>query len=196
MIDVLLFHHAQGRTSGITAFAGELEKAGHTVHVPDLYDGRVFEDLESGVGYAQEVGFDDIVERGAAAASALAHDLAYLGISLGVMPAQKLVQTRPGARGAVLISACVPPETFGSPWPNELPAQVHGMDGDDFFVGDGDLDAARALASSAADVELFLYSGDRHLFIDNSLSSFDDRATALLTQRVADFLDSIQDERT
>lgn len=191
MAEVLLFHHAHGRTPGVVAFADELRTAGHTVHVPDLYDGRTFDDLEAGVGYAQQVGFGTIVERGVAAAEGLRAGLVYAGFSLGVMPAQRLAQTRPGATGALLISACVPVAEFGAPWPQGVPVQVHGMDADEFFVGDGDLDAARELVSSVEDAELFLYPGDRHIFADSSLPSHDEAAARLLTERVIAFLDTV-----
>jgi dienelactone hydrolase len=64
MAEIVLFHHAHGLTSGVRDFADGLRRAGHTVHVPDLYEGRVFDNLEDGVAYAQEVGFGSIVERG------------------------------------------------------------------------------------------------------------------------------------
>jgi esterase/lipase len=134
MAEVLLFHHAQGRTPGVEAFAQELRAAGHTVHVPDLYDGHTFSDLESGVGYAQEVGFGEVIERGVRAAEGLPDGLVYAGISLGAMPAQKLAQTRPGAAGAFLVASCVPPEEFGAPWPGGVPVQVHGKDADPIFA--------------------------------------------------------------
>jgi hypothetical protein len=60
MTTVLLFHHAQGHTKGLLAFADELREAGHTVHAPDLYDGRTFKDLDEGVAYAREVGFEEV----------------------------------------------------------------------------------------------------------------------------------------
>ena len=187
MAEVLLFHHALGLTSGVLAFADALRQAGHTVHVPDLYAGRTFTDLDAGVGHAQHVGFDTIIGRGARAADALPNELVYAGFSLGVLPAQKIAQTRPGARGALLFSACVPPDTFGAPWPRGVPVQIHGMNADEIFVGDGDLDAARALVSSV-DAELFLYPGAGHLFADTSLSSYDVAAASLLTERVIHFL--------
>lgn len=190
MAEVLLFHHAQGRTPGVVAFADELGRAGHTVHVPDLYDGRTFDDLEAGVGYAREVGFGTILERGVDAAEGLPAGLVYAGFSLGVMPAQRLAQLRPGAAGALLFSACIPAAEFGAPWPPAVPLQVHGMDGDTMFVDEGDLDAARELVASVDDSELFLYPGDRHLFADSSLPSYDATAARLLTERVIAFLDS------
>ena len=188
MAEVLLFHHAQGLTEGVVGFADRLREAGHTVHTPDLYDGRTFRTLDEGIGYAQEIGFGNVLERGVRAADELPADLTYAGFSLGVMPAQKLAQTRPGARGALLFESCIPTSEFGSSWPAGVPVQIHGMDGDPFFAGEGDIDAARALVDEADDAELFVYPGDRHLFADNSLSSYDAEATALLTQRVLDFL--------
>jgi len=98
MAEILLFHHAQGQTPGFSAFADQLRAAGHAVHTPDLYDGKTFAALDDGVGYAQEVGFDTIVERGRLAAESLPNELVYAGFSLGVMPAQMLAQTRPGAK--------------------------------------------------------------------------------------------------
>jgi dienelactone hydrolase len=189
MAEVVLFHHAQGLTSGVVAFADELRRAGHTVHTPDLFDGRTFGSIEDGLGYAEELGFPgEILGRGARAVDGLPGELVYAGFSLGVLPAQMLAQTRPGARGALLFYSCVPVSEFGPSWPEGVPAQIHGMDADPIFVGEGDIDAARELVGQAKDAELFLYPGDQHYFADSSLPSYDADATALLTQRVLDFL--------
>jgi len=192
MADVLLFHHAQGQTAGFHAFADELRRAGHTVHTPDLFDGRTFASIDEGMAYAQEVGFPDaIIERGTQAANALPNELVYAGFSLGVVPAQMLAQTRAGARGALLFHSCVPMSSFGTGWPKDLPVQIHGMDADPFFVGEGDIEAAREIVASAEHAELFLYPGDQHYFADSSLSSYDPQAAALLTRRVLDFLGTV-----
>jgi len=188
MAEVVLFHHAQGLTPGIVAFADELRRAGHTVHTPDLFEGRTFATLEEGMRYAEEIGFGAVIERGARAVEGLSAALVYAGFSLGVLPAQKLAQTRAGGRGALLCYACVPVSAFGASWPAGLPVQVHGMDADPIFVGEGDIDAARALVAEAADAELFLYPGDRHYFADSSLPSYDADAAALLSRRVLSFL--------
>ena len=188
MAEVVLFHHAQGLTPGVVAFADELRRAGHAVHLPDLLDGRTFGTLEEGMGYAEEIGFTEVIERGVRAVEGLPAGLVYAGFSLGVLPAQKLAQTRPGARGALLFYSCVPVSVFGPAWPDGVPVQVHGMDADPIFVGEGDIDAARELVEEAKDGELFLYPGDQHYFADNSLPSYDADATALLTQRVLGFL--------
>jgi dienelactone hydrolase len=192
MAEVVVFHHAQGLTHGVGEFAEALRQAGHTVHVPDLYDRRVFKTLQEGVAFAQETGFDTIIERGRAAVEELPSELVYAGFSLGVLPAQMLAQTRPGAKGALLFEACIPVSEFGGTWPEGVPVQVHGMDADEFFALEGDLEAARALVQSAPDAELFLYSGNRHLFADKSLHSYDEHAAKLLTERVLGFLGRIK----
>lgn len=191
MAEVLLFHHVQGLTTGVTAFADELRRAGHTVHVPDLYEGRTFDTLDEGAAFADQTGFGTVIERGVAAADGLGNALVYAGFSLGVMPAQKLTQTRTGAKGALLFHSCLPVSEFGEAWPAGVPVQVHGMDGDPFFAGEGDIDAARALVESTADAELFVYPGKEHLFADRTLSSYDPAAADLLTSRSLDFLGRI-----
>ena len=188
MAEVVLFHHVLGLTPGVVAFAERLREAGHTVHTPDLFDGRTFEDIETGMGFAREVGFGEVLARGERAVDGLPGRLVYAGFSLGVVPAQKLAQTRPGARGALLFYSCMPVSEFGSTWPKGVPVQVHGMDADPFFVDGGDLDAARELVEEAEEAELFLYSGNQHLFADSSLPSYDAEASALLIRRVLDFL--------
>ncbi len=189
MAEVVLFHHAQGLTPGVAAFAGQLRDAGHTVHTPDLFGGRTFGSIEEGMAYAAEIGFpDEVIARGERAVEGLPAGLVYAGFSLGVLPAQKLAQTRPGARGALFFYSCVPVSVFGPGWPGGVPVQVHGMDADPFFAGEGDIDAARELVAQAEDGELFLYPGDQHYFADSSLPSYDAGAAALLMQRVLGFL--------
>ena len=169
MADVVLFHHALGLTPGVTLFADELRSAGHTVHTPDLFEGRTFPTLDAGVQHAEEIGFGEVIARGARAVEQLPTTVVYAGFSLGVLPAQMLAQTRPGARGALFYYSCVPVAEFGS-WPDGVPVQVHGMDADPIFVGEGDVDAARDLVASTAGGELFLYPGDQHYFLDSTLA--------------------------
>src|SRR5262249_42254931 len=166
MAEVLLFHHAQGQTAGVLAFAEELRRARHTVHSPDLFDGLTFGSLEEGTAYVQQIGFGEIIERRARGADYLPSKRGFAGFSLGVVPAQKLAQTRPGARGALLFHSCVPVSEFGSSWPADVPVQIHAMEADPWFVDEGDLDAANTLVELAEQAELFLYPGDRHLFAD------------------------------
>jgi len=187
--EILLFHHAQGQTDGFLALANELTAARHTVHAPDLYDGKTFADITEGVGYAKQVGFATIIERGVAAAEGLPDDLVYAGLSLGVLPAQMLTQTRPGAKGALLLHGFVPTSEFEAPWPDGVPVQIHIMDADEW--AEEDLPAAREFVDQVDTAELFLYPGDGHLFADSSLSDFDEEAAALLKERVLVFLERV-----
>jgi dienelactone hydrolase len=191
MAETLLFHHVQGLTPGVLAFADELRAAGHTVHAPDLFDGHTFDSIEEGFGYAQQIGDEELDARAARALEGLPDDLVYAGFSFGVMTAQKLAQTRPGARGALLFHSCIPitGEWAFGPWPEGVPVQIHGMDHDPFFADEGDIDAARELVETVGpSAELFVYPGDQHLFADSSLSSYDAEAAALMTERVLAFL--------
>ena len=193
MAEVLLFHHAQGLTRGVRGFADELRGAGHTVHTPDLFGGRTFQSIDEGMAYVNAAGFDALRARGVRTADDLPHELVYAGMSFGETIAQQLAQTRPGARGALLFYSAIPLSgdcAFG-PWPKGVPVEIHGMDADSIFVGEGDIDAAREIVEKVEDAELFLYPGDQHYFADSSLPSYDADATALLTRRVLEFLDRV-----
>lgn len=190
MTEVVLYHHVQGLTDGVTSFADRLRQAGHTVHTPDLFDGRRFGTIEEGMAFAGEAGFGTLAERGVAAAEGLSAHVVYAGFSFGVMPAQQLAQTRPGARGALFMSGCLPVSEFGDAWPDGVPVQVHGKEADPFF--EEDLPAARELVESIDHGELFLYPGEEHLFADSSLAAYDAEAADLLTERVLAFLTRVQ----
>ncbi|MFN5343021.1 MAG: dienelactone hydrolase family protein [Roseiflexaceae bacterium] len=187
MADIVLFHHAHGLTTGVIAFADQLRHAGHTVHTPDLFAGQTFTDITDGVQYVDHIGTMTIIARCAQAVHDLPADIVYAGFSLGVIPAQYLAQTRTGARGAILMHACVPYTTFTPQWPQGVPVQIHGMDADPFFVGEGDIDAAHALVTHAA-AQLYLYPGTGHLFADTTCADYDGVAATLLMQRVGAFL--------
>jgi dienelactone hydrolase len=189
MTEVVLYHHVQGLTDGVLSFADELRQAGHTVHTPDMFDGRRFDTIDDGIAFARETGFGALAERGVAAAEDVPPEAVYAGFSFGVIPAQQLAQTRPGTRGALLIYSCLPVAEFGGAWPEGVPVQVHGKDHDPHFLED--IDAARALAASTDDAELFLYPGEEHLFADSSLAEYDPAAAAVLMQRVLAFLDDL-----
>jgi len=194
MAEVVLYHHVQGLTDGVRSFAEELRRAGHTVHTPDLFDGRTFATMDDAFAYVREAG-DALDAKADGAAQALPEELVYAGISWGVGPAQRLAQTRTGARGALLYEACFPitgEYAFG-PWPDDVPVQIHGKADDEFFAREGDIDAARELVAAVGPDrgELFVYPGDEHLFIDASLPTYDADATALVTQRTLHFLSAL-----
>jgi dienelactone hydrolase len=195
MAEVVLYHHVQGLTDGIRAFAEELRAGGHTVHTPDLFDGEQPATIDAGVAHAQSIGDEVLSERADRAVADLPEGLVYAGFSFGAGTAQRLAQTRSGARGALLYEACMPitGEWAFGPWPDGVPVQVHGMDKDPFFALEGDIDAARELVETVGSelAELFVYPGDRHLFADSSLTSYDADAAALVVQRSREFLDRV-----
>ena len=195
MATVVLFHHVLGLTDGVRAFGERLAARGHTVRVPDLYRGAVATSLEEGFAIKARIGDDAITTQVDETLAELPTRLVFAGMSLGVMTAQRLAQTRPGALGALLYEACVPISgewAFG-PWPDGMPVQIHGMDNDEFFAHEGDIDAAREIVHAAGSdtAELFVYPGDQHLFLDSSLPSYDATATELVVQRSGALLDRV-----
>ena len=193
MADVVLFHHVQGLTDGLRALADGLRAGGHTVHTPDLFGGEKPASIDDGIALSQRIGHDVLGERASQAIAGLPAGLVYAGFSMGAAMAQRFAQTRPGARGALLYEGCVPltGEWAFGPWPDVVPVQIHGMDKDPFFALEGDLDAARELVGTAGPelAQLYLYPGDKHLFADSSLPSYDPSAAALVIQRSRELLD-------
>ncbi|MBM7518458.1 dienelactone hydrolase family protein [Nocardioides nitrophenolicus] len=190
MAEVVLFHHARGLTDGVRAFADALRSAGHVVHTPDLFEGVLPDSLDAGLALIRELG-DELDARADRAVAALPADLVYAGFSVGEAAAQRLAQTRAGARGALLYESCIPVTgewAFG-PWPAGVPAQVHGAEGDEFFAED--LPAARELVEVAG-AELFLYPAAGHLFTDSSLPTYDAAAAAVVLERSVAFLDGLE----
>jgi dienelactone hydrolase len=196
MAEVVLFHHLRGLTDGVRAFAAELGRDGHTVHTPDLFDGERPASIDAGMALTRTLGDEVLGERAGKALADLPEQLVYGGFSFGVMTAQAMAQTRPGARGALLYESCLPitGEWAVGPWPDGVPVQIHGMDRDPFFTEEGgDIDAARELVETLGPelAALFLYPGDQHLFTDSTLPSYDAEATALVLQRSREFLDRL-----
>lgn len=175
-MNVILFHHGQGLTPGVLAFADTLRAAGHRVETPDLYDGRTFTTLDEGVAYRDELGIAEIAARAQAAVESSPTDVVYAGFSLGAAPAQLLAQTRPGARGALLMHGCLPVDAFGE-WPEAVPLAVHGAQDDPWF----DADLARAVTQQVGGT-LHLYPGAAHLFADPSTADHDPALAAELTE--------------
>jgi dienelactone hydrolase len=184
MADVLLFHHALGLTDGVAACADELRSHGHRVTLPDLYEGAAFASIDEGVAHAEQLGFDEVIARGVATAQSLPAGIVYAGFSLGVLPAQKLAQTRPGARGALLYHSAVAPSAYGTWWPDGVPVQIHVMEQDAW----GDVDVAEELARTVSDAELYLYPGSAHLFTDSSFGDYDHDAAQLVLERTLELL--------
>lgn len=179
MAELVLFHHAQGLTEGMRAFADRLRSGGHHVTMPDLFDGATFSTVEQGVAHAEGIGFDEIVSRGEAAVTDLPAELVYGGFSLGALPAQKLAQNRPGAKAALLYEGGVPLSTYGGAWPDGSPLQIHAKEEDQW----SEVDVLQQLARAVPGAELHLYPGSDHLFTDASLAAYDADATDMVAER-------------
>ncbi|MEU4771420.1 dienelactone hydrolase family protein [Micromonospora sp. NPDC023644] len=196
MADVVLFHHLRGVTDGVREFAERLRAGGHTVHTPDLFDGERPATLDEGFALTKRIGGEALRERADRAVADLPVGLVYGGFSWGAATAQRLAQTRPGARGALLYESCLPVtgEWAVGPWPAGVPVQIHGMDADPFFALEGDIDAARELVGIVGSdlAELFVYPGDQHLFTDSTLPSYDADATTLVVRRSRELLDRLR----
>jgi dienelactone hydrolase len=192
MAEVVLFHHVQGLTDGVRAFADELRAGGHTVHTPDLFEGELPASIDEGIAFVGSVEDGVLTERARRAIAGLNNELVYAGFSYGGGLAQRFAQARPGTRGALLYETCLPlTGDWGvGPWPESVPVQIHGMDKDPYFALEGDLDAARELVETVGPerAELFVYPGDQHLFTDSSLPSYDPAATAEVLRRSREFL--------
>jgi dienelactone hydrolase len=195
MARIVIFHHVQGLTDGVRAFARRLEEGGHEVSTPDLFDGAQPASIEDGLALAGRIGDEVLDARADAAVESAGPGIVVAGMSFGVMAAQRIAQTRPGVRGALLYESCLPVtgEWAIGPWPDGLPVQIHGKADDPVFAGDGDLDAARELVALArpGTAAVFTYPGDRHLFLDESLPGYDPDATALVIERSLELLGTI-----
>jgi dienelactone hydrolase len=184
---VVLFHHAIGLTRGVAAFADKIRQEGHVVTVPDLFEGRTFDSLEDGVRHAESIGFDVIADRGGAAVAGLEPGIVTAGFSLGVLPAQKIAQTRPGVLGAILYSGAVPPGMFGGDWPADVGLQMHLGEQDPWC--EEDLPVAQELARTVEGAELYLYETSSHLVCDESLPGHDVAIERRIIGRSLAFLD-------
>ncbi|WP_371174142.1 dienelactone hydrolase family protein [Buchananella felis] len=177
MTTLVLFHHVLGLTPGVVSVADSLRHEGLNVLTPDLFDGKIFDELSTGLAFSNELGDDELLHRAELACDGLPADVVYGGLSLGVFPAQHLLQTRPGAVGAVLFHSFFDPTQLAGSWPTQCPVEVFGMDHDPFFVDDGDLAIAQAWQRKHANLHIHLYPGEGHLFLEPSLPDYDECAS-------------------
>lgn len=184
MAELILYHHVLGLTDGVRAFADQIRAGGHTVHLPDLFEGATPSSIEEGVAHAKEIGGDTITKRADEAAASLPAEIVYGGFSLGSMEAQRLVQTRPGALGALFYhGGDVPVSEFGTPWPESVPLQIHASEGDGWL----DRETVDEVIAETKG-ELFVYPGNGHLFTDSSWKEYDEASTKLVIERTLEFL--------
>jgi dienelactone hydrolase len=186
---VVVLHSAQGLRPGVEGWAARLRESGHEVWAPDLFAGRVFDQLEAGIAHRDELGVPELMQRLEAELAELPADVVYAGFSMGAASAGYCAATRPGCRGAILVAGVTPLAEFGiERWPATVPAQVH------FSVEDRRVERAavesfeHALDASRARLEIHVYPGSEHLFADPDSPGYDPAEAELLLARVLEFL--------
>jgi pimeloyl-ACP methyl ester carboxylesterase len=123
MATVALFHSALGLRRGVVGFADQLRAAGHEVHAIDSYGGETFDDMGEGAAKRDALGVPELIHTAQLAVEGLAADIVYAGFSMGTGAVEVLAATRPGARGAVLMSGALGPGVAGiDSWPERVPA--------------------------------------------------------------------------
>jgi dienelactone hydrolase len=195
MAEVVLFHSALGLRPGVTTAADRLRAAGHAVHVPDYYDGEVFDGLEEGLRKRDALGYAEIARRAQEAVAGLPAGLVFAGFSLGAVPAELLAAGRPGARGAVLMHAAIPVEELGEfgvdRWPAGVPVQVHYAADDPWVEAEEVAALGGAVKGARAAFEEHTYPGSGHLFADPDLPEYDRASSEAMWRRVLAFLDRV-----
>ena len=187
MAEVVLFHHALGLTPGVAEFAQGWRDVGHVVHVPDLYEGRTFSDLDEAVEFVDAMGMEHWIAAAGAAGAEHPTATCFAGFSLGSACAQFVAQSTPGARAALLFHGALSLATMELAWPEGLSLQVHTAEADPWV----ELDEAQNLIESVDGAELFLYPGSRHLFADASWGDYDEPSARLLNERALALLASV-----
>lgn len=188
MATVVLFHSVLGARPGFVAAAERLRAAGHTVHVIDQYDGRVFDDYEPAMAFLQEVGLPALMERALAACADLPDGFVTLGFSNGAGMAEYVDGSRPGVTGVVMVGGALDPVHLGITWPPGLGGQVHTTV-DDPWRDEGNEAVVTAAAAAGARIEVYDYPGSGHLFADPSKpDEYQPAEAELLWSRVEDFL--------
>ncbi|WGL53112.1 dienelactone hydrolase family protein [Nocardioides sp. BP30] len=190
MAEILLLHHARGLTDGVHHFADTLREAGHTVHTPDLYEGRLFSDTEAGVAHMRALG-DEVLSRRAAAAEAglPTAGLVYAGMSMGCGYATWLaLKHRPGSARAMLYLFGAPdPRWFETEWPEGLPAVAHQTIEDPWR----ELSEDAGFRDRVPGGRLIDYSGSGHLFLDDSTEDYDPVAARQAQTHILAWLDAL-----
>lgn len=195
MAEIVLFHSALGLRPGVTAAADRLREVGHTVYVPDYYDGEVFDDLDDGLRKRDELGYAEIARRAKEAVADLPAGLVFAGFSLGTLPAELLAAARPGVRGALLMHGALPVEELGGfgveRWPAGAPVQVHYAAEDPWVEAEEVAALGGAVKGAGAAFAEHTYPGSGHLFTDPDLPEYDRASSEAMWRRALAFLDRV-----
>ncbi|MFE4973105.1 dienelactone hydrolase family protein [Kitasatospora sp. NPDC056651] len=192
MAQIVLFHSAYGLRPAVRAAADRLRAAGHTVHTPDLFDGRTFESVEEAQEFQEELGGRDELLRRAVTASAPVSEggLVYAGFSLGGAVAQNLALADEKARGLLLLHGT---SDLREDAATEIPVQLHIAEPDPFEPEDWLNAWYLRMRRAGAEVEVHRYRGAGHLFTDPELPDYDEQAAERAWAASLDFLAELDD---
>ncbi|MFG3255646.1 dienelactone hydrolase family protein [Streptomyces sp. NPDC048172] len=195
MTEIVLFHSVLGIRAGITDAAARFRAAGHTVHTPDLYEGRSFDTYDEAFAFLASIGgIPELITRTQASVEHLPEDVVYAGFSNGGASVLLLTATRPGARGALLFHAAMPLTAFEMDftWPHGVPAQVHYATGDPYREEAGITGLAAEVRAAGAPFDQYDYEGTGHLFSDPELpEEYDKESAELMFSRALEFLERV-----
>ena len=194
MAQILLFHSALGVRAGIVALEDALTQAGHDVTVVDQYEGRTYDSYDEAMAHVDRVGMAALMHGALGHATDVPGRFVAVGFSNGAGMAQYVAAKRPqDARGVVMIGGGVPMRHLDLPWPKGVPGQIHVTEGDpwsqeqerDEVVADG--------AQAGAEVEVYVYPGDGHLFNDEQMpDEYQPDEAELLHERVVEFVSRLE----
>ncbi|WP_061963326.1 dienelactone hydrolase family protein [Demequina aurantiaca] len=188
MTQVVLLHSALGLTEDVKEWADGLRGQGHEVHVPDLFDGDTFDSIDAGVDRVDSLGMVGHLERARELTAGVEGPRVYIGFSFGGALAQILALQEPDAVAAVVLHGAMSPAWFDiTTWPTRLRMQLHYMS-DDEWVEQDEVAALRALAPAGA-IDEFTYPGESHLYAFANFDDYDEQASELTFERIAEFLD-------
>lgn len=187
MATVAMFHSVLGVRPGVRDAARHLRDAGHSVTVVDQYDGRVFDEYDTALEFADSIGYPELMRRAVAGVEELPDGFICLGFSNGAGMAE-YVATQRAVHAVVLISGALPLDMLGgAAWPPNVPVQLHSPMRDR-FRNDEWIARLRADVGRHAPFEAYEYPVSGHLFMDASLpDEFDAAASDVLWTRVDAF---------
>jgi len=167
---IALFHSPLGVSPGVEEAADRLRKAGQDVLLVDQYEGRVFDDYEEADSFVQSIGsYPELMRRAAAGVDTLPDGFVAAGFSNGGGMSEYIATQRRVA-GVLMLSGALPIEMLGvGAWPTDVPAQIHYTVRDPFRRQEWVDAVASAVRRAGAELEVFNYPGDGHLFTDPSL---------------------------
>jgi dienelactone hydrolase len=191
MTTVAIFHSVLGVRAGVLDAAERLRQDGHVVLVPDLFEGRTFDEYPPAMTFAwQELGQESLLRRASDAVAGLPEGFVTVGFSLGCVLAGYLATQRT-VSGVVMASGAVPVSLLGPDvrWPSGVPAQTHSTVDDPWREQEELEHAVRDVEEGGGTIEVFDYPGSGHLFTDPTLPhEYDPAATEVFWSRVVPFL--------